>query len=273
MSLIALNRIVEERAKQDAEYRRILASNGKPLLSHAGKLTEAELLGKLERVGIDLDKPSFAEIAEHALSAEEIFNTSVTPEVRSRFKSSVDADWVWFALTILWERWFPQWPNFEQLDDRIQAGYALSESDPAAACEQWANTWEDFLLLYDKGGFNSIGEFDEAFRGTQFVSNWTSDFEMELGHAAANDPRWHSRRVQFCEEFLRRFPRADSLTRENMRRAKRRSARETASAATPFSSSGSQRTRSGAGAGSGGQTVTSWLRLVRTVTFSERRHC
>src|SRR6266487_6985658 len=122
-------------------------SNGKPLLSHARKLTDAELLGKLELVGIGLDKPSYAEIAEHALSAEEIFNTAVTAEVRSRFKRPLDEDWIWVALTILWERWFPQWPNFEQLDERIQAGYAVSENNPSNACEQWVKAWEDFLLL------------------------------------------------------------------------------------------------------------------------------
>ncbi len=219
MSVIALNGIAEERAKEDAEYRHRLASSGKPLLSHARKLTEAELLGKLERVGIGLAKPSYAEIAEHALSAEEIFKTALTTEVRSRFKRPFDEDWVWLALTILWERWFPQWPNFEQLDERIRAGYALSQGDPCAACADWGEAWKDFLLLYDKGSFTSMEEFDEAFRGTQFVSNWTCDFEMELGNAAVSDPGWHERRAQFCEEFLGRFPGADNLMRENMRRA------------------------------------------------------
>ena len=41
VSFIALNRIAEVRAKKDAKYRLVLARNGKPLLSHARKLTEA----------------------------------------------------------------------------------------------------------------------------------------------------------------------------------------------------------------------------------------
>ena len=219
MSCIALNRIVEERGMRDAEYRRTLTRQGKPVLSDARKLTDAELLEKLDRVGIGLDKPSYAEIAEHAISAEEISRTALTAEVRSKFATPFDEDWVWMALTVLWERWFPQWPNLEQLDDAIQAGYDLSKTDWAGACEQWTRAWEDFLLMYDKGSFSEIGEFDEVFRGTQFVSNWTSDFETELGSAALKDPRWHERRAQFCEEFLRQFPHEDNLTRENMRRA------------------------------------------------------
>jgi hypothetical protein len=55
-SLIALNRIVEDKAAKDPKYRRELERIGKPLLSHARRLTDAELLGKLRAVGIELGK-------------------------------------------------------------------------------------------------------------------------------------------------------------------------------------------------------------------------
>ena len=67
-------------------------------------------------------------LAEHALSAQEICRTIITAEVRSRCKNPLDEDWVWLALTVLWERWFPERPNFEQLDEAMQAGYAHSET-------------------------------------------------------------------------------------------------------------------------------------------------
>jgi hypothetical protein len=218
-SFIALNRIVEERAANDAAFRRTLERNGKPLLSQARQLTDAALLERLRRLGIELDKTSYAEIAEHAHSAEEMARTALTAEVLSRCKHRFDEDWVWLALTVLWERWFPQWPNLEQLDDRIQAGYAFQHSDPLAACEPWLQAWEGFLILYDAGSFKSMGEFDDMFAGTQLVSNWTRDLEMALGNAAIKDSRWHERRIRFCDEFLRWFPNEDGLTRENMRRA------------------------------------------------------
>jgi len=218
-SLIALNRIVEERAAADPKFRRDLERRGRSVLSHARTLSDEALLEKLHRVGIEIDKNSYAEIAEHALSAEEIFNTAMTSEVRARCRERFAEDWVWFALTVLWERWYPQWPNFEQLDDQMQAGYARLTGDGPGACEQWLAAWEDFRLMFDAGNFKSLVEFDEAFRGSEFVANWVGDLEAELGNAALGDAKWHGRRIQFCEEFLRQFPEADPLTRENMRRA------------------------------------------------------
>lgn len=129
ISFIALNRLTEERAVSDPNYRRDLERRGKALLSHARTLTDEALLEKLRQVGVPIDKNSYAEIAEHALSAEEISERAVTTEVRARFRGRFEEDWVWFGLTVLWERWFPRWPNFEQLDDRMQAGYALSNTD------------------------------------------------------------------------------------------------------------------------------------------------
>lgn len=218
ISFIALHRMVERKAAEDAAYRRGLERRGKPLLSHARALADEALLARLQDTGIGFDKNSYAEMAEHALSAEEVFRTTVTDEVRARFTERFHEDWVWLALTVLWERWFPQWPNFEQFDDQVQAGYALAETDPGGACEIWLPAWEAFLRMLDKGGFKSIKEFDGAFRGTQCVSNWVSDLEIALGSAGYTNPQWHERQIEFCEGFLRRFPDEDELTLQNMRR-------------------------------------------------------
>lgn len=110
-------------------------------------------------------------------------------------------------------------PNFDRLENLMQAGYALANANLAGACEKWRLAWDEFLALFDRGGFKSIDAFDRRFRGTQYVSNWVQDFEMELGNAAIDDPRWHAQRIAFCEEFLRRFSAADEHATENMRRA------------------------------------------------------
>jgi hypothetical protein len=219
LSFIAFNRIAEERAAKDKKFQSDLERRGKPLLSQARAMADAALLQRLHRVGIEIDKESFAEMAEHALAAEEMAKTAVTTQVRSRFQNSFDQDWVWLALTVLWERWFPHWPNFEQLDDRIQAGYALADTDSAAACEKWFRAWEDFLLIFQKGNFKSIEEFDGAFRGTQYVFHWIQDFENALLSAAWSDLNWQRRRLTFCEQFLEKFSNGDDLTTENFRRA------------------------------------------------------
>jgi hypothetical protein len=33
-------------------------------------------------------------------------------------------DWVWISLLALWQRWWPDRPGLELLDDKMQAGYA-----------------------------------------------------------------------------------------------------------------------------------------------------
>ena len=56
MSYVALNRIVEERAKKDESYRRILEQDGKPLLSHGRSMSDDELLAKLRQLGFDTQR-------------------------------------------------------------------------------------------------------------------------------------------------------------------------------------------------------------------------
>jgi len=189
------------------------------MFTQARRLTDAELVEQLRQVGIELDKASYASLAERALSVRSVFQQLFTDSVRARCQRPSDQDRVFVALAVLWERWFPQWPNFEQLDQRMQAGYAFMEAAPAAACEKWFGAWEDFLRLFEKGNFKSVRQFDEAFAGSEFVFNWVSDFETTLLNASQQEVRWHQRRIELCEQFLQRFATEDSLLTENMRRS------------------------------------------------------
>ena len=50
---------------------------------------------------------------------------------QSAFKSrrqGPESDWIWICLTALWQRWFPDKPSFESLDDKMQSGYELLPS-------------------------------------------------------------------------------------------------------------------------------------------------
>jgi hypothetical protein len=73
--------------------------------------------------------------------------------------------------------------------------------------------------LYEQGGFTSLRAFDERFRGTQFLSNWVQDLEMELRNAGLQNPVYLEHRIRYCEDFLSRFGEDDDLRHENMRRA------------------------------------------------------
>jgi hypothetical protein len=53
-------------------------------------------------------------------------------------------DWVWISLLALWQRWWPDRPGLELLDDKMQAGYARdAENDSHAAVVTWLDAWSD----------------------------------------------------------------------------------------------------------------------------------
>jgi tetratricopeptide (TPR) repeat protein len=120
----------------------------------------------------------------------------------------------------LWERWFPDEPCFELLDDKMQAGYQLqAPGEAAAACTIWLGAWNDALRIFDKSGMQSIREFDERFKGTEFVCNWVQDLEHALWSAGLKDRQFLTARVAVCEEVLRRFHAEDDSSIDNRLRA------------------------------------------------------
>ena len=141
-------------------------------------------------------------------------------EYRPQFPSVTQEDWIWIGLTVLWERWFPDRPNFEMIDDGMQAGYELMEKGQSkAACEAWVKVWRDVKRLADKFDLSSIATFDKRFKGTQCVFNWCQDLEQELWNEGLDDEGLMLERISLCEDLLQMIKKDDDLTRENSRRA------------------------------------------------------
>ena len=219
-SWVAIDRFAEQERARNAKFRK--KSAGKVLRSHAQPLTDDDLLAKLRSFGIELDRPSLERLCRKALSAEEIATPWMDKHERTFHsrQAEMDSDWIWVCLTALWQRWFPDEPCFELLDDKMQAGYELQGPERAtAACRIWLEAWRDVLGLLDKGGLSSIRAFDERFRGSQSLFNWIQDLEDELWNAGLEDPQFLTARIAVCEEGLRRFPTEDDLMTENRRRA------------------------------------------------------
>ena len=218
ISWVALDRIVERKMASDAKYRKQAA--GRPRRSDAKRLTDGEVLAKLRSFGVELDRPSLERLCDQALSAEEITRPLLE---QCAFKSrgeDLESDWIWICLASLWQRWFPDKPCFELLDDKMQAGYELLASrDAVAACRTWLEAWSDVLRILDKTGMQSIGDFDDRFRGSQSLFNWIQDLESELWNAGLEDRQFLTARIALCEEGLRRFRSDDDLMTENRRRA------------------------------------------------------
>ncbi len=135
-------------------------------------------------------------------------------------REDLESDWIWICLAALWQRWFPDIPCFELLDDKMQAGYdLLTFRLVVAACRIWLEAWSDVLRILDKAGMQSIEEFDDRFRGSESLFNWIQDLEDELWNAGLDDRQFLSARVAVCEEGLRRFRTDDELLTENRQRA------------------------------------------------------
>jgi hypothetical protein len=211
---VAIDRFAEKERARDAKFRK--QSADKVLRSDAKPLTDDELLAKLRSFDIELDRLSLERLCRQALSAEEIATPLLDRRTFRGRQAEMESDWIWVCLTALWQRWFPDQPCFELLDDKIEAGYDLQGS---AACRIWLEAWKDVLGLLDKGELTSIRAFDERFRGSQSLFNWIQDLEDALWNAGLEDRQFLTARIAVCEEGLRRFPAEDELMTENRQRA------------------------------------------------------
>jgi hypothetical protein len=177
-----------------------------------------EILAKLNRLGIPATTESYRQAAERHESAERLAD-----EWRAQYpfhpEGRYDDDFVWMAAIVLWKRLVPDRICFEQIDERMQEGYELLESQRIAeACDAWWQVWE---WLVDKvtPERDTIAALDEVFMGTQSVFNWCQDFEMELGNAGLDDARYDRLRIRYVQEFLQAFADVDDLMRGNFLRA------------------------------------------------------
>jgi tetratricopeptide (TPR) repeat protein len=218
ISWVAMDRIVERQRAADAAYRKQAAD--KALRSDAKLLTDGDLLAKLRSFGIEMDRSSLEALCGQALSAEEIAQPLLDQRTFHGRHEQMESDWIWICLSALWDRWFPDQPCFESLDDKMQAGYDLrAPGGTTAACRIWLEAWNDVLRIFDKSGTQSIQEFDERFGGTQSLFNWIQDLEDALWNAGLEDQQFLTARIAVCEEGLRRFRTDDELLTENRRRA------------------------------------------------------
>ncbi len=204
MSWMALNRTVEEKAARDPSYRRNLERNRRPLLSHGRNMSDDELLAKLREFGFEVHRQGFVEDCRNFVSAQAL-SEAMMAGADAKIPG-FSADWVWIATTCLWERWLPDLPNMEMVDDKMQAGYAaLKTHDPVRAARLWLETWRGILDILDRAGMDSLDEFDDRFGGTQSVFNWVQDLEMELHNAGLQEPQFFHERIALCAMILDRF--------------------------------------------------------------------
>jgi hypothetical protein len=190
---------------EDPAYRAAFEKNGRPHLSLGRNMSDDELIGKLRQLGLDVGREWLLDTFPRYISAEamarEMIDRAPSPIVE------IQKDWVWIAVTCLWERWQPELASTEAVNDKMQAGYAaLKGRDCVRACTLWVETWHAVLDIMGRGGIESLDAFDDHFGGVQSVFNWVQDLEMELHNAGLEDPRFFHERIALCETMIRRFP-------------------------------------------------------------------
>ena len=204
MSFMAMNRMVEEQAAKDQAIRQILELNGRPLLSHGRDMSDDALAAKLRSLGFDADRQHLLNVFRRSISAEDMAR-AMLDSARPPVPHS-EEDWVWIALTCLWERWLPEVLNTEMVDDRMQAGYAaLEEGNCTKACRSWLEAWRAVLDMIEHKAMDSLRTFDDYFGGTQCLFNWVQDLETELQNAGLEEPQFFKERIALCETMIGRF--------------------------------------------------------------------
>lgn len=191
-----------------------------PTRSDAAKLSDEQLLEKLQGFGLEVDRAELERLCEGALSVEEVAGPLLARCGAGAGAGRPHEDWIWLCLLELWRRWWPERVCVEFLGDKIQAGYdALERPDAASAAAIWLDAWSDVVRLCELTGIDSIREFDDRFSMYQSLFNWSQDLEDALWNAGREDPELLRARIGVCEEALRRFPDEDELMVENRRRA------------------------------------------------------
>ena len=192
----------------------------RPTRSDAAKLSDEQLLEKLQGFGLEVDRAELERLCEGALSAEEVAWPLLDRCAARVGDGRPHEDWIWLCLLELWRRWWPERVCVEFLADKIEAGYdALERRETVSAAAIWLDAWSDVVHLCELTGIDSIGAFDERFSMYQSLFNWSGDLEDALGNAGREDREFLRARIAVCEEALRRFPDEDELMVENRRRA------------------------------------------------------
>jgi len=201
VSYIMIDRFLQREASRNEEYRRKAGLNGKVYLADGRLLSDDELQERLADLGLEMDRERLDALTTEFPSAEEMSRAA-----EERFKlvlSERDQDWLWIGLTCLWQRWFPDRPCLETIDDTMQAGYDALESEQYFdAARAWNDTWGQVRALMRAFDVSTVAEFDERFPLTESLFNWVQDYVLEERSACRDDREWMRKRITLCEEVL-----------------------------------------------------------------------
>jgi tetratricopeptide (TPR) repeat protein len=216
LSLIALQRMIERLPGGGRGIEKAFWGAARPALSSVRRMADQGIVKKLHSLGVDVDPPRLEGWSRRFPSAQSVMEWLI-PEGDFRW-GGVEVDWVWMCLTVLWERWLPDRPSLEMLDDQISEGYdLLAKGGAVAACDVWIGAWRHMLQIMEAFRVETLGDFDETFRGSYCLFDGVEALTAELGNAGLDQERFLRERIAICEECLRRWPGEDPLFLGNVK--------------------------------------------------------
>jgi hypothetical protein len=92
----------------------------------------------------------------------------------------------------------------ESIDAKIQQGWVFTQEkrETKGGCDIWLEAWGEIRALFEEGFATDIDDLDKKHKWTQWITNYVQYLEMELGNAAVEDPAYHSKRIEYCQEML-----------------------------------------------------------------------
>lgn len=85
-------------------------------------LEDEELLERLGSYGLQFERNDLRQWSATDGSAEEMLRRLIAGPHQRALRDE-QLVWVWVAIQVLWERWLPETPSFEMLDECIAVGY------------------------------------------------------------------------------------------------------------------------------------------------------
>lgn len=199
LSWKAIERITAERAAKDPEIQAKLERNGRPMVAHGRAMSDEALIQKLTSLGVKIDRDWLDHFTEKYAAAQDL--TKMVLDEEGRDIPDIQHDWVWIALLCLWERWFPERPNIEMLEDGIHDGYAADKDrDAIQTVEHWGRAWKAVRFFSQRLTATTFPELEDAL-GTGFaLSEWIEQYSGALWRAAKINSAYLRDRINFCVE-------------------------------------------------------------------------
>jgi len=210
-----IGRILGGQAVGHEEPIELTFRHGFPIRDDLRELSTNDIVRLLTYAGLEEagSRESFRKLAATMLSTEQLFEESF--EVDTIIYGSRSDDIIWLSICVLWERWAPDIPSFDLLNDSMQLGYDLLEKDNKAGLEEWEQTWQMFKTLALKGNFDTIDAFDKASGGLQHVSNWMHDYSDALSCRIDTVSTRQEKRIIFLRDALSSSVKIDGHSRKN----------------------------------------------------------